>query len=85
METLTLNDGTVLEHSSIIESGDLFVYVQNGMTIGDVFNAMYDPEKTSKIVYTMNNGTSITYTGYTKLIAVRDEGHGLITAVLRKP
>ena len=85
METLTLNDGTILERSNIIEDRELYVYVQNGMTIGNVFNILYDPEKSSEIVYTMNTGTEITYTGYTKLIAVRDEGRGLITAVLRKP
>ena len=39
METLTLNDGTVLENSHAIENNDrLFIYVENGSTISQVFD-----------------------------------------------
>ena len=82
-ESLTLNDGTVLEQSSAVESTDLFVYV-NGHGMADVFGLLIDPEKTEKIIYTMVNGSEVTYSNYQHLIAVRDEGNGLITAVLRK-
>lgn len=82
-EKLTLNDGTVLENASAIESTDLFLYI-NGYTMADVFGNLIDPEKTATISYTMMNGDIVIYNNYQHLIAVRDEGDGLITAVLRK-
>ena len=82
-EKLTLNDGTVLENSSAILSGDLFVYIHDS-DLQTVFNLLIDPENTEVIVYTRNNGTEVTYEGYTKLKAVTDEDNGLITAVLRR-
>lgn len=85
METLTLNDGTILENSHVLESnGNLFVYVNGELTIKDVFDLMYDPEKTKKIVFEISGSKVGTYKGYKKLIAVRDEGDGLVTAVLGK-
>ena len=82
-EKLTLNDGTELDNSSAILSGDLFLYV-NDSNLQTVFNLLIDPEKTQKIIYTQVNGTSVAYVGYKKLKAVTDEDNGLITAVLRK-
>ena len=82
-EKLKLNDGTELDNSSAILSGDLFVYIHDS-NLQTVFDLLIDPENTQKIIYTQANGTSIAYVGYKKLIAVRDEGNGLITAVLRK-
>lgn len=85
METLTLNDGTILENSHIIQSDNsLFIYISNGFDIKQVFDLMYDPEKTKKIVFSSFGSLAGTYKGYKKLIAVRDEGNGLITAVLGK-
>lgn len=81
---LTLNDGTVFENSHAIENGgNLFIYVQDGQSsIRDVFNAFADPEKTVSIQFENMAGDLITLTGYNRIIAVRDEGRGLITAVL---
>ena len=86
MGTLTLNDGTVLQNSyGIISSGVLFVYVgHNGSTIASVLNLFDDDEKTERIVYTQANGENIVFLDYIKLIAVRDEGDGLFTAVLKR-
>ena len=86
MGTLTLNDGNVFQNSSaLVSTGNLFVYIQQaGVTLTDVFNAFVDPEKTGRIVYTQVNAEEIVFTGYEKLIAVRDEGDGLFTAVLIK-
>lgn len=86
MGTLTLNDGTVFQNSSaLVSTGNLFVYIQQaGVTLTDVFNAFVDPDKTGQIVYTQVNAEEIVFTGYEKLIAVRDEGDGLFTAVLIK-
>lgn len=80
---LTLNDGTVLEDSSALLSGDLFLYM-NGYGMQEIFDLLIDQEKAKKIVFTQANGENITITGYKRLIAVRDEENGLITAVLKK-
>ena len=80
---LKLNDGTVLEDSSAILSGDLFLYM-NGYGLQEIFELLIDPEKTKKIIFTQVNGDKVTFTGYKRLIAVRDEENGLITAVLKK-
>ena len=81
-ETLKLNDGSILDGNALL-SGDLFLYV-NESDLQTVFSLLIDPEKTKKIVYTMVNETKQTFTGFKRLIAVRDEGNGLITAVIRK-
>ena len=82
--TLILNDGTQMTGSTFLEnSGNLFIYVMNGSGIRDVFNLLIEPEKTIRIE--MQQGTNVTVKeGFTRLIAVRDEGNGLITAVLGK-
>ena len=80
---LKLNDGTVLEDSSAILSDDLFLYM-NGYGMQEIFELLIDPEKTKKIIFTQVNGDKVTFTGYKRLIAVRDEDNGLITAVLKK-
>lgn len=80
---LTLNNGTVLEDSSALMSGDLFLYM-NGHGLQEIFDLLIDQEKAKKIVFTQVNGENITFTGYKRLISVRDEDNGLITAVLRK-
>ena len=82
-EKLTLNDGTVLDNSSAILSGDLFLYIHDS-DLQTVFDLLIDPENTKQIIYTQVNGTLITYVGYKKLRAVTDEDNGLITAVLRR-
>ena len=82
-EKLTLNDGTVLENSSAILSGDLFLYM-NGYDLATIFNLLIVPGKAKMIIYTQNNGEQITYNGYKKLKSVSDEGNGLVTAVLTR-
>lgn len=82
MGKLTLNDGTEFNGDAIF-SDDLFLYV-HGESMQTVFDSLIDPNNTSEIVYTQVNGEDISFTGYTKLIAVRDEGNDLVTAVLRK-
>lgn len=82
-EKLTLSNGTELENSSAILSGNLFLYIR-GEDMKTVFDLLIDPENTEEIVYTMINGEDRTFSGFNKLIAVTDEENGLITAVLRK-
>lgn len=82
METLKLNDRTVLQGSAIL-SGDLFLYI-SGKTMKDVFPLLIEPRKTKRIIYTRNAGDAVEFSGYTQLIALRDEGTGTVTAVMRK-
>ena len=82
-EKLTLNDGTVLEHSNAVISGELFLYMYDH-GLKEIFDLLIDPDNTAEIIYTRINGTNVTFTGFTRLLAVRDEDVGLITAVLRK-
>lgn len=84
MNSLKLNNDEVMENSYVIESDNtLFVYTENEYTIQDVCDILFDSEATKKIVAEYA-GQTTTYKGYKKLVAVRDEGHGLITAVLKK-
>lgn len=82
-EKLKLNDGTEFgNHSHALQSGDnLFVYISDGSDIKTVFEAFIEPEKTKRIEY-VYFGSVLTFDGFTKLVAVRDEGNGLITANL---
>lgn len=84
---MTLTDGTVFQNSyAMISSRLLMVYIQDEVSdLRTVFDALIDPEKTEVISSVDYTGQETVFRGYTKLIAVRDEGNGLITAVLDKP
>ena len=82
-ESLTFSNKQVLEHSSALKSGDLFLYLR-GIDLRGAFELLIEPENTARILYTQLNGDMVLFDGYTKLTAVRDEGEGLITAVLEK-
>ena len=84
METLTLNDGTVLENSHALPLRDkLFIYINSGATFAEVFELLDDPEKTKKITQDQC-GVTDTFRGFKRLINVTDELNGMITAVLIK-
>lgn len=84
-EMLTLNDGTELENSQALENNStLFVYIRNGFGLKEVFDLLIEPEKTKKILFTQINGEHVIFRGYKRLIDVRDEENGAITAVLKK-
>lgn len=82
-EWMTLNDGTQMAGHAVEFNGQLFLYVRGEMGLADVFQALIDPERTKKIT-AERFGVKTIYRGYKKLTAVRDEGGGLITAVLNK-
>ena len=82
-ESLTFNNRQVLENSSALKSGGLFLYLR-GTDLRGAFELLIEPENTARILYTQLNGDMVLFDGYTKLTAVRDEGNGLITAVLEK-
>lgn len=83
-EFLTLNDGTVLQNATVIQSGyNLFFYLHD-ITMEAAFSLMDDPEKTGRIVAT-SYGTRAEYTGFTDLRSVTKEDDGMITGRLSKP
>lgn len=85
MQSITLKDGTELSNSYVIQDGhNLYVYISNGLSFKQVFGLLSETERTEKIEKTTLSGTIETYTDYTDLIALRNEGNGLITAVLAK-
>lgn len=84
METLTLNDGTVLQNSYATETMDnLFLYIRNGMTMMQVFMLMADVNKISEITYTAGQ-TIVLYSGYNMVQGITQEHGGMISVVLRR-
>ena len=82
-ERLTFKNGYIVENSSAIQSGSLFLYLR-GISLRKAFDLLIEPLNTAEIVYTQMNGDTAVFEGFTKLTAVRDEGGGLITGVLDK-
>lgn len=84
-EKITLNDGTEIVGTHVIPNGNvLWVYIRNGMGLGDVFPLLNDPEKTKKITAEPFGGEKVTYKGYKVLFSIRKEDDGQITAGIRK-
>ena len=84
METITLNDGTIL-NGHILEDGfgqRIFVYI-DGMSLMQGFMLMSNASKTSVMVAN-NRGTEHTYTGFTEIISI-DSEYGNCNLVMRKP
>ena len=71
METITLNDGTIL-NGHILEDGfgqRIFVYI-DGMSLMQGFMLMSNASKTSVMVAN-NRGTEHTYTGFTDFVLIQ--------------
>ena len=81
-EKLRLEDGTEIAGRALKSDGRLFLYAYGIDTLRAWFGLVDDAEKTAQITYVMLGGEEKTYAGFTRLIAVRDEGDGLLTAVL---
>ena len=81
METVTLNDGTVLDGHCIETENALFVYL-TGMTLLEGVVLFSDAEKTS-VITEMNHEHEHVYTGYTRLSAASDE-YGNCNLVMRR-
>lgn len=81
---LTLNDGTVLEGSYVIQSGNtLYLYCYAEIAFGDLFAALNDPEKAKKITM-QQSGEKTVFRGFKELFCVRKEDGNFISAGLRK-
>lgn len=83
MDELKFNDGTILTGSyAALTNTALFLYIQNGMTIVELFPILTDPTKTSEIVYGENTEHPQIYTGFTKLQSISVGVNGLVSAVM---
>lgn len=82
METLTLNDRTVLNGHLIETETRLLLYIY-GKTMTEVFNLLIDPEKT-RVIKEDRNGEKRTVRGYKHLRAISEEMGGMICTVLTK-
>lgn len=83
METITLADGTVIENAHVSESdGRLYFYIENGMTLAEVFAVMIDQEKTATITGLRYQQETV-YEGYTDLESIRKDG-GQISGGIRR-
>lgn len=71
METLTLNDGTVVNGHCLCDANNLFVYL-DGMSVAEGVALFSDPEKTIKIVE-QNHGNTHEYEGYTEVFSADHE------------
>jgi len=81
METLTLNDGTVVNGHCMEDDRNLFVYL-DGMSVLQGVMLFGDPDKSSHIVE-MNHGVEHIYDGYTELFSA-DHEYGNCNLVMRK-
>ena len=90
METLTLNDGTIVRNALTFDAVvGLWIHVSSGMSLSEAFTVFSDPDKTKKIVTDITlphrPNEPITYTGYTNLVMVKkEEDSGEIIIQLQK-
>ena len=81
METLTLNDGTVVNGHCLWDDRNLYVYL-DGMTVVEGVMLFSDTEKISRIT-AMNHGVETVYEGYTEIYAASHE-YGNCNLVMRR-
>ena len=82
-ETITLNDGTLL-NGAIINNGDgrlIFVYLYK-MSLPDGFALFSDPNKTIRMI-AINHGNEHVFEGYTEITAINSE-YGNCNLTMRK-
>lgn len=82
METVTLNDGTVLNGHCIQSGKKLYVYLDR-MSVIDGVTIFADPKKLETITE-LNHGVEHIYKGYTQLNAVSSD-FGNCNIVLGRP
>lgn len=78
METLILNDGTVIENAHCIQVSDrLFVYVLEGMNLRRGFELFSDPERVS-VIKSNRYGEEAVFNGFTELQSLSYDGQLVI-------
>lgn len=81
---LVFRDGTELEDSSVVESGDrLWVYVYADVGFAELFALLNDPDKT-EVITSVFGDVEKTHEGFNELFCIRKEDSGFISAGLRK-
>ena len=81
MQTMELNDGTLLENSYAIQNGNVMWFYISGKTLVEAFALMNDPAKTATV--TVDRYGAVTeISGYTDLFCIRRESDGMITGGL---
>ena len=82
MNRLTLNDGTVLEDSTALDSGfTLWLYLY-GVTFDEAYRMLSDRDLTS-VIYAEEDGETTIYRGYTDLFFLQREDGGRISGGLK--
>ena len=81
METLTLNDGTVVNGHCFADDVNLFVYL-DGMTVVQGVALFGDPNKTRRITAS-SHGEEHIYTNYTEIYSASHE-YGNCNLVMRR-
>ena len=81
METLTLNDGTVVNGHCFEDDMNLFVYLDE-MSLVDGFGLFKEPGRTQRIV-ALNHGNEHIYDGYTEIYSASHE-NGNCNLVMRR-
>ena len=81
METLTLNDGTVINGHGFESDGILWLYMYD-ITLTAAFDALNVPAKTQKIMENQGGQTTV-FSGYNHLFCIREESGGMISAGLK--
>ena len=81
METITLNDGTVVDGHCIETDEALFVYL-DGMNMIEGIMLFNDPGRTIMMTE-LNHGVEHVYSGYTKISAASSE-YGNCNLVMRR-
>lgn len=83
MQTLTLNDGTVLQNSHVLRDRNILWFYLQEITFAGAFELMANAEKTARIEQDAY-GSVTAFEGYTDLFCLRREDDGMITGGLYK-
>lgn len=82
METIRLNDGTVL-NGHVQQVGSVLWFYLDGMTFASAYDAMSKPEAVRKITASVY-GTETAFDGFTELFCLRLEDSGQVTGGLKR-
>ena len=83
-QKLILNDGTILAPAHAFSDGQtLWIYLDGGISLGDAFGLLNDPDKTLTIT-SDQYGSIERYGNFTDLFCIRRETNGQINAGLKK-
>ena len=89
METIRLNDGTVIQNVLTIEAiVGLWVHIQGGLSFSEAYELFSDPDATSVITSDKREPhrpeEDTVYEGYTDLYMLKREDDGMIVVGLHK-